>query len=123
MIRRPPRSTLFPYTTLFRSTRKTLWRGHDGTLAESVLMGYPDRATVCVSSQAGCGMACPFCATGQAGLTRKLSTGEIVEEGVAAARAMARGGVAGGPGRASNVVFMGMGEPLPDHTRVGEPAR
>ena len=46
------------------TTRKTLWRGHDGTLAESVLMGYPDRATVCISSQAGCGMACPFCATG-----------------------------------------------------------
>ena len=56
------------------TTRKTLWRGHDGTLAESVLMGYPDRATVCVSSQAGCGMACPFCATGQGGLQRNLST-------------------------------------------------
>src|ERR687895_673115 len=62
------------------TTRKTLWRGHDGTLAESVLMGYPDRATVCISSQAGCGMACPFCATGQGGLQRNLSTGEIVEQ-------------------------------------------
>src|SRR5262249_41892161 len=50
------------------ATRKTLWAGHDGVRAESVLMNYPDRATVCVSSQAGCGMACPFCATGQGGL-------------------------------------------------------
>src|SRR4051794_10630966 len=62
------------------ATRKTLWRLHDGALVESVLMGYQDRATVCVSSQAGCGMACPFCATGQAGLTRNLSTAEIVDQ-------------------------------------------
>ena len=55
-------------------TRKTLWRAHDGTLIESVLMRYPDRITLCVSSQAGCGMACPFCATGQGGLQRNLST-------------------------------------------------
>ena len=55
------------------ATRKTLWRLHDGAMVESVLMGYPDRITACVSSQAGCGMACPFCATGQAGLTRNLS--------------------------------------------------
>src|SRR6185437_9414889 len=62
------------------ATRKNLWRLHDGSLVESVLMGYPDRVTVCVSSQAGCGMACPFCATGQAGLTRNLSTAEIVDQ-------------------------------------------
>ena len=62
------------------ATRKTLWRLHDGALVESVLMGYPDRVTVCVSSQAGCGMGCPFCATGQAGLTRNLSTAEIVDQ-------------------------------------------
>ncbi len=62
------------------ATRKTLWRLHDGSLVESVLMGYPDRVTVCVTSQAGCGMACPFCATGQAGLTRNLSTAEIVDQ-------------------------------------------
>ena len=62
------------------ATRKTLWAAHDGTRAESVLMRYPDRATVCVSSQAGCGMACPFCATGQGGLQRNLSTAEIVEQ-------------------------------------------
>src|SRR4051812_14381528 len=65
------------------ATRKTVWRLYDGTLVESVLMRYPDRTTVCVSSQAGCGMACPFCATGQAGLTRNLSTAEIVEQVVA----------------------------------------
>ena len=56
-------------------TRKTLWRAGDGTTFESVLMRYPQRSTVCISSQAGCGMACPFCATGQGGLTRNLSTG------------------------------------------------
>ena len=57
------------------TTRKTLWRLFDGALVESVLMRYPDRVTMCVSSQAGCGMNCPFCATGQAGLTRNLSHG------------------------------------------------
>jgi 23S rRNA (adenine2503-C2)-methyltransferase len=95
------------------ATRKTLWRGHDGTLVESVLMRYTDRTTVCVSSQAGCGMACPFCATGQAGLTRNLSTAEIVEQVVAANAAEAATG-----GRVSNVVFMGMGEPLANYNRV-----
>jgi 23S rRNA (adenine2503-C2)-methyltransferase len=94
-------------------TMKTLWRGHDGTLVESVLMRYADRTTVCVSSQAGCGMACPFCATGQAGLTRNLSTGEIVEQVVAATRTEAARA-----GRVSNVVFMGMGEPLANYNRV-----
>ena len=101
------------------ATRKALWRLHDGALVESVLMGYPDRVTVCISSQAGCGMACPFCATGQAGLTRNLSTAEIVDQvvylaGVAAsgvgARARRRG--------CRHVVFMGMGEPLANYTRV-----
>jgi 23S rRNA (adenine2503-C2)-methyltransferase len=95
------------------ATRKTLWRGHDGTLVESVLMRYTDRTTVCVSSQAGCGMACPFCATGQAGLTRNLSTAEIVEQVVVANAAETAIG-----GRVSNVVFMGMGEPLANYNRV-----
>jgi 23S rRNA (adenine2503-C2)-methyltransferase len=99
-------------------TRKTLWRLHDGALVESVLMRYPDRATVCISSQAGCGMACPFCATGQQGLTRNLSAAEIIGQAVAAAAAMAGGDIAGGPGRLSNVVFMGMGEPLANYPRV-----
>jgi 23S rRNA (adenine2503-C2)-methyltransferase len=67
------------------TTRKTLWRLFDGSLVESVLMHYPatassrERVTLCVSSQAGCGMACPFCATGQGGLTRNLSSAEIVD--------------------------------------------
>jgi 23S rRNA (adenine2503-C2)-methyltransferase len=100
------------------ATRKTLWRLHDGALVESVLMGYPDRVTACVSSQAGCGMACPFCATGQAGLTRNLSTAEIVAQVVAGARLLAAGEVPGGPGRVSNVVFMGMGEPLANYASV-----
>jgi 23S rRNA (adenine2503-C2)-methyltransferase len=85
---------------------------------ESVLMRYPGRVTMCVSSQAGCGMACPFCATGQAGLTRNLSAAEIVAQVVAGARALARGEVPGGPGRVSNVVFMGMGEPLANYPQL-----
>ena len=78
------------------ATRKTLWRAHDGTLLESVLMRYPDRATLCISSQAGCGMACPFCATGQGGLQRNLSTAEIVDQ-VRSAAAVMRDGVLPGP--------------------------
>ncbi len=100
------------------TTRKTLWRLFDGALVESVLMRYPDRVTMCVSSQAGCGMACPFCATGQAGLQRNLSAAEIVEQVLAGARALARDEVPGGPGRISNVVFMGMGEPLANYRAV-----
>jgi len=100
------------------TTRKTLWRAFDGALVESVLMRYPDRVTMCVSSQAGCGMGCPFCATGQAGLTRNLSAAEIVAQVVAGARLLADGQVPGGPGRVSNVVFMGMGEPLANYPSV-----
>ena len=100
------------------STRKTLWKAHDGTLLESVLMRYPDRVTLCVSSQAGCGMACPFCATGQGGLERNLSTAEIVDQVRSAAAAMRDGDLGGEPGRLSNVVFMGMGEPLANYRRV-----
>ena len=106
------------------STRKTLWKLFDGVLVESVLMRYPDRVTMCISSQAGCGMNCPFCATGQAGLTRNLSTGEIVEQIAAGMRSIKAGefgadasGEAGAV-RLSNVVFMGMGEPLANYKRV-----
>ena len=106
------------------TTVKSVWRLHDGAMVESVLMRYPatrtsrERVTMCVSSQAGCGMNCPFCATGQAGLTRNLSTAEIVEQVLAGARALARGQIAGGPGRVTNVVFMGMGEPLANYGAV-----
>jgi 23S rRNA (adenine2503-C2)-methyltransferase len=100
------------------TTRKTLWKLFDGALVESVLMRYPGRVTMCVSSQAGCGMACPFCATGQGGLQRNMSTAEIVEQVVAGARSLARDEVPGGPGRVSNVVFMGMGEPMANYKAV-----
>lgn len=100
------------------TTRKTLWSLHDGARVESVLMRYPDRTTVCISSQAGCGMACPFCATGQLGLTRNLSAAEIVEQVRLSAAACASGDLPGGPGRLSNVVFMGMGEPLANYAAV-----
>ena len=97
------------------ATVKNVVRLVDGSLVESVLMRYPDRVTMCVSSQAGCGMNCPFCATGQAGLTRNLSTAEIVEQVMAGARLLASGTVPGGSARVSNVVFMGMGEPLANY--------
>ena len=99
-------------------TRKDLWKLHDGVLVESVLMRYTDRVTVCISSQAGCGMNCPFCATGQAGLTRNLTAGEITEQIVAAARACVNGELPGGEARLSNIVFMGMGEPLANYNAV-----
>ncbi len=95
------------------ATSKSLWRLNDGTLLESVLMRYADRTTLCISSQAGCGMNCPFCATGQGGLDRNLSTGEIVEQVRHAAATMEAEG-----GRLSNIVFMGMGEPLANYKRV-----
>jgi 23S rRNA (adenine2503-C2)-methyltransferase len=118
------------------ATIKSAWRLHDGAIVESVLMRYPRRVTICISSQAGCGMNCPFCATGQAGLTRNMSTAEIVEQVVVASRMLRRGelatngaatGGAGlgdeddaapeptGPTRISNVVFMGMGEALANY--------
>ena len=100
-------------------TRKSLWRGNDGATFESVLMRYPRRNTVCISSQAGCGMACPFCATGQGGLTRNLSAAEILEQ-VRAAAVTVRDTPqkTSGGDRLSNVVFMGMGEPLANYARV-----
>ena len=88
-------------------TVKWLWTLGDGSRVETVLMHYPQRSTVCVSSQAGCAMACGFCATGQAGFTRHLTSGEIVEQVVRASRRARADGR-----RLANVVFMGMGEPL-----------
>jgi 23S rRNA (adenine2503-C2)-methyltransferase len=89
-------------------TTKWLWgAGGDGASVETVLMRYPTRATVCVSTQAGCAMACSFCATGQAGFERHLTAGEVVEQVVRAQHAS--------PQRVGNVVFMGMGEPLANY--------
>lgn len=77
------------------TTIKTLWKLFDGSLIESVLMRYPTRTTLCISSQVGCGMGCPFCATGKLGLTRNMSTGEIIEQVRVAAKMMRDGEVAG----------------------------
>lgn len=100
------------------TTVKQVWKLFDGVLVESVLMRYTDRTTMCISSQAGCGMNCPFCATGQSGLTRNLSTAEIVEQVLAGARSLAKGEVEGGIGRVNNLVFMGMGEPMANYNSV-----
>ncbi|MFD6055368.1 23S rRNA (adenine(2503)-C(2))-methyltransferase RlmN [Agromyces sp. NPDC060279] len=117
------------FTTDNGDTIKFLWKLHDGALVESVLMRYPGRITLCVSSQAGCGMNCPFCATGQAGLTRNMSAAEIVEQVVLANAALARGELGGRklgdhtPDRVSNIVFMGMGEPLANYARLMQAVR
>ncbi len=100
-------------TTDRGDTVKWLFELHDGPSIETVLMLYKRRATVCVSSQAGCAMACSFCATGQSGFARHLSVGEILEQVVIARQAAL-------PHRLSNVVFMGMGEPLANYDRVWE---
>jgi len=109
------------------ATQKLLWRLFDGSLVESVLMRYPGRITLCISSEAGCGMNCPFCATGQMGLTRNLSAAEILEQ-VRIANAMLRdGSLPGGresdPPRVTNIVFMGMGEPLANYRAVATACR
>lgn len=105
--------SLTPVTTQTSSdgaTSKWLWRASDGAQVETVLMLSPERATVCVSSQAGCAMGCTFCATGQAGFERHLDSAEIVEQVVRAQHATTR--------RVSHVVFMGMGEPLANVEQV-----
>lgn len=95
-------------------TVKFLWNLLEGNHPiETVLMYYDDRATVCVSTQAGCAMACGFCATGQSGFSRHLTTGEIVEQVVRAAREAATHSR-----RIDNIVFMGMGEPLANEAPV-----
>lgn len=105
-------------------TTKIAWRASDGAIIESVIMRYPPgpgsqgRTTVCISSEAGCGMACPFCATGQGGLQRNLSAGEIVWQVHDAARRLAANELPGDPGRVNNVVFMGMGEPMANYQAV-----
>jgi 23S rRNA (adenine2503-C2)-methyltransferase len=95
-------------------TIKFLWQLADGHHPiETVLMHYADRVTVCVSTQAGCAMACGFCATGQAGFNRHLTVGEIVEQVVSAARHAKKR-----KQRVANIVFMGMGEPLANEPAV-----
>jgi 23S rRNA (adenine2503-C2)-methyltransferase len=92
-------------------TTKWLWRARtDGAQIETVLMRSEKRASVCVSSQAGCAMGCTFCATGQAGFERHLDVGEIVEQVLRAAQH--------GPRPVTHVVYMGMGEPLANYDNV-----
>jgi 23S rRNA (adenine2503-C2)-methyltransferase len=116
------------------TTVKSLWRLGDGSLIESVLMRYGvpgvrasgrgrERSTVCVSAQAGCGMACPFCATGQGGLNRNLSAAEIVAQVIDAAHRLANAELPGGTGRVNNIVLMGMGEPLANYSAVVQAVR
>lgn len=95
-------------------TVKHLWRMDDGELIESVLIPAGDRLTLCISSQAGCAMACVFCATGWSGYRRQLSAGEIVAQ-YRGSRLWAAGS---GRGEITNIVFMGMGEPLANTAAV-----
>ncbi len=105
------------------ATRKWLFRAPDGAAFEAVLMGYPKRTTLCISSQAGCALGCTFCATGQFGFERHLQAGEIVAQ-VAYAQAFLRQvGLPHSPNHLTNVVFMGMGEPLANYDRVREAIR
>jgi 23S rRNA (adenine2503-C2)-methyltransferase len=111
-----PMDALEPVRTLTADdgeTIKTLYRTRDGELLETVLMLYPDRATVCVSCQVGCAVGCAFCATGLMGLSRNLSAGEIVAQVVGATREARERGRA-----LTNIVMMGMGEPLQNYAET-----
>lgn len=105
------------------TTKKWLFRTPDGVAIESVLMGYPRRATLCISSQAGCALGCTFCATGQFGFERHLEPGEIYAQIAYASAFIGQYGLPGSPKRLTNVVFMGMGEPLANYRRVREALR
>ncbi|MGC9360929.1 MAG: 23S rRNA (adenine(2503)-C(2))-methyltransferase RlmN [Anaerolineae bacterium] len=94
-------------------TEKALLETADGARIETVLMRYEERNTVCVSSQVGCAVGCPFCATGQMGLERDLSAGEIVGQVLHFARKLNHQG-----SQVTNVVYMGMGEPLLNYDAV-----
>jgi 23S rRNA (adenine2503-C2)-methyltransferase len=99
------------------ATRKALLRLDGRHVIETVLMGYADRVTVCVSSQAGCAMGCGFCATGQMGLLNNLSAGEIAAQVVWARRSAGKL-PRSTPRTLGNVVFMGMGEPMANYRAV-----
>jgi len=104
-------------------TIKWLFRTPDGAAIEAVLMGYRSRTTLCISSQVGCAMGCTFCATGQFGFERHLEAGEIVAQVAYANAHLRRFPIAGSPERVTNVVYMGMGEPLANYRRVRESLR
>src|SRR5437899_7156151 len=99
-------------------TSKTLFELDGGHSVEAVVMRYPDRSTLCISSQAGCPIGCPFCATGKFPFGRNLKAHEIVEQAADAVRVLAAEGR-----RLSHVVFMGMGEPMANYHAVVESVR
>ena len=99
-------------------TQKTLFALPDGRQIEAVLMRYDKRQTLCISTQAGCAMACPFCATGQMGFRRNLSAGEIVAQVLFYAGRLATEGKP-----VTNIVFMGMGEPLANYAQTWRAVR
>ena len=111
------------------NTTRTLFQLHDGKTIESVLMLYEqtpkgqERHTVCVSTQVGCAIGCTFCATGQQGLERNLTSGEIVDQVVHFARKMRQAGLASDVQTVTNVVFMGMGEPLANYEATMQAVR
>lgn len=104
-------------------TKKWLLRCNDGSPIETVLMGYPTRTTLCISSQVGCAMGCTFCATGQFGFDRHLDAGEIVAQVAYANAYLAESPLPRSPDRVTNVVFMGMGEPLANYGNTIESIR
>ena len=109
-------SSLRPVLSLDSSdgqTTKTLFELVDGKKIETVLMNYDERHTLCISSQVGCAMNCSFCATGQMGFTRNLSTGEIIDQVLYFARLLGENDQ-----KVTNIVFMGMGEPFHNYDNV-----
>lgn len=104
-------------------TIKWLFRAPDGAGIEAVLMGYPGRTTLCLSSQAGCALACTFCATGQFGFERNLQAGEIVAQVAYAEASLRSSPMPDSPNQVTNIVFMGMGEPLANFGQVREALR
>lgn len=120
---------LWPFTVETQQTAdngttvKWLFRAPDGNAIEAVLMGYPNRNTLCISSQAGCALACTFCATGQFGFDRHLEPGEIYAQVAYASAYLRSFPMEGCPDHLTNIVYMGMGEPLANYTRVRESLR
>jgi len=98
-----------------QQTSKTLFRMGDGNAIETVLMRYKDRRTLCISSQSGCALGCVFCATGQMGLKRNLSCGEIVEQVLVFERSLRQENLG-----LTNIVVMGMGEPFHNYDQTLE---
>lgn len=128
-LRRDLASRLWPFEVEIEQiadagrTRKWLFRTPDGASVETVLMGYGKRTTLCISSQAGCAMGCTFCATGQFGFERHLDAGEITAQVAFANASLASAPLPNAPERVTNVVYMGMGEPLANYDNVRESLR